>query len=102
MGSFVDFWVGIPEFPGDRKLIFLCFALLTHVVLLLGFRPFRVQFDLMGGCQTQWGPPNVLNPSPSAISILSTPHSSFRTFVLSLVTKFLFLELGPTGSAASR
>ena len=99
-GSFVDFWVEIPVFAGDMKLIFLCFALLTHVVLLLGFRHFRVQFDLLGECRTQRGPPNVLNPSPSAISIFSTPRSTCRAFVLFLVTKFLFLELGPTGSVS--
>ena len=33
MESFVDFWVGIPDFAGDMKLIFICFALLTNVVL---------------------------------------------------------------------
>ena len=37
MGAFLDFWVGIPEFAGDVKLIFICFALFTHVVLLLCF-----------------------------------------------------------------
>ena len=37
MGLFVDFWVGIPQFAGNMKLIFICFALLTHVVLLLCF-----------------------------------------------------------------
>ena len=31
MGLFVDFWVAIPEFPGDMKSAFLC------VVLLLCF-----------------------------------------------------------------
>ena len=100
MGSFVDFWVGIPEFAGDKKWIFICFALLTHVVWLLCFCYSSVQFDLLGGCRTLWGPPDVLNPSPSAISIFSTPRSIFRTFVLFLVTKFLFLELGPTGSVS--
>ena len=53
MGSFVDFWVGIPEFAGHMKLIFNCFALLTHVVLLLCFCYSLVQFDLLGGCRTQ-------------------------------------------------
>ena len=100
MGSFVDFLVGIPEFAGDMKLIFICFAILTHIVLLLYFCYSLVQFDLLGGCWTQWGPPNVLNPSPSAISTFGTRHSIFGTFVLFLVTKFLFLELGPTGSVA--
>ena len=37
MGSFVDFEVEIPESAGDTKLIFPCFALLGHVVLLLCF-----------------------------------------------------------------
>ena len=100
MGSFVDFWVGIPEFAADTKLIFIYFALLTHIVLLLGFRQFRVQFDLLGGWRTQWGPPNVLTRSPSAISIFSKPRSIFRTFVLFLETQFLFLEIGPTGSVS--
>ena len=40
MGSFLDFWVGIPEVAGDMKLIFICFALLTHLALLLCFRFF--------------------------------------------------------------
>ena len=75
MGSFVDFWVGITEFAGNMKLIFICFALVTHVVLFLCFCYSLVQFDLLGGCRTQWGPPNVLIPSPSAISIFSTPRS---------------------------
>ena len=90
MGSFVDFLVAIPEFAGDMKLIFICFSLLTHVVSLLCFRHFRVQFDLFGGCRTQWGPPDVLKPSPSAISFFNTPRSIFGTHVLFLVTKFLF------------
>ena len=38
MGSFVDFPVGIPEVAGDMKVIFVCFALLTHLALLLYFR----------------------------------------------------------------
>ena len=80
--------------------IYICFALLTHVVLLLCFCYSLVQFDLLGGCRTQWGPLNVLNPSPSAISIFSRPRSVSRSFVLFLVTKFLFLELGPTGSVS--
>ena len=46
MGSFVYIWVGIPEFVGDMKLIFICFALLTHAVLSLCCRHFWVQFDL--------------------------------------------------------
>ena len=37
MGSFVDFWVGIPGSTGDMKLIFLCLHLLTHFALLLCF-----------------------------------------------------------------
>ena len=90
MGSFVDFWVGIREFAGDMKLIFTCFALLTHVVLLLCFCYSLVQFDLLGGCQTLWGPPDVLNPSRSAISFFSTLRSIFRTFVLFSVTNFYF------------
>ena len=45
----------------------------------------------------QWGPPDVLIPSPSAISIFSTPRSIFSTLVLFLEAKFLFLELVPTG-----
>ena len=96
----MDFWVVIPEFEGDMKLIFLCFALLTNVVLLLGFHHFRVQIDLLGGSRTPLGPPNVLNPFSSAIFIFSTPRSIFRRFVLFLVTKFLLLELGPTGSVS--
>ena len=52
MGSFVDLWVGIPELAGDMKLIFFCFAFLTHVVLLLCFCYTLVQFDLLGGCRT--------------------------------------------------
>ena len=100
MGSFVDFWFGIPQFAGDMKLIFICFALLTQVVLLLCFCYSLVQFDILGGCRTQWGPLNVLNPSPSAISICSTPRSILRPFVLFLVTKFLFLKIGPTGSVS--
>ena len=40
MGSFVHFWVGIPEVAGDMKLIFICFDLLTHFALLLCFRYF--------------------------------------------------------------
>ena len=75
MGSFVDFWVRIREFTGEMQLILLCFAVLTHIVLFLGLRHFTVQFDLFQGCRTQWGPANVLNPSPSAISILSTPRA---------------------------
>ena len=97
MGWFAHFWVRFPEFAGDMKLIFLCFALLTLVVLLLCFRLFRVQFDLLGGCWTLWGPPDVLDPSPSAICFFSTSRSIFTTLVLFLVTKFVFLELGPTG-----
>ena len=100
MGSFVDLWVGVPEFAGNMKLIFICFALLTHVVLLLCFCCSLVQFDLLGGCRTLWGSPDVLNPSTSATSIFSTPLSIFRTFVLFLVKDFLFLELGPTGSVS--
>ena len=97
MGSFLDLWVGIPEFAGDMKLIFICFGLLTHVVLLLCSRHFWVHFDLLGGCQTEWGPPDVLRPSPGAIPFFSTPRSIFKTHVQFLVTKFPFLELGPTG-----
>ena len=74
MGSLEDFWVGIPEFAGDMKLIFLCFALLTHVVLLLCFCHFWVQFDLPGGHRMQCRPLDVINPSPSAISFFSTPR----------------------------
>ena len=48
MGPFVDFWVGFPEFAGDMKLMFICFALLTNVVLLLCFCYSLVQFDLFG------------------------------------------------------
>ena len=62
MGWFVDFSVGIREFAGDMKFILICFALLTHVVLLLCFCYSLVPFYLLGGCQTQWGPPGVLNP----------------------------------------
>ena len=47
MGSFVDFWVRIPEFAGDMKLICICFTLLTEVVLLLCYRLLSEQFD---GC----------------------------------------------------
>ena len=61
-----DFWVGIPEFARDMKLIFICFVLLTQVVLLLCFCYSLVQFDLLGGCCTQWDPPDVLNLSPTA------------------------------------
>ena len=86
MVSFVDLWVGIPKFAGDMKWIFICLALLTNVVLSLCFRHFLVQCDLLGGCQTQWGPTDVLKPSPSAISIFSTPRSIFRTTFLFLVT----------------
>ena len=50
MGSFVAFWVCISEFAGDVKFIFICFALLTHVVLLICFHHFAVQLDLLGGC----------------------------------------------------
>ena len=100
MASLVDFWVGIPEFAGDMKWIFCCFALLTHVVFLLCFCYCLVQLDLLGGYRTLWGPPNVLNPSASAISLLNTLGSIFRTFVLFSVTKFLFLELDPTGSVS--
>ena len=39
----------------------------------------------------------MLNASPITISIFSTSRSIFRTFVLRSVTKFLFLELSPTG-----
>ena len=91
MGSFADSRVGIPEVAGDMKLIFIGFAFLTHLALLLCFRIFLERWHLFGGCRTQWGPPVVLNPSPTTTSIFSTPRSIFRTFVL-------FLELGPTGS----
>ena len=96
MGSFVDFWVGIPEVAGDMKLIFICFALLTHLALLLCFRYFLEQWHLFGGCRTQWGPPVVLNPSPTTTSIFSTPRSFFRTLALFLAAKFLFLVLHHT------
>ena len=78
MGSFTDFYVGIRGFVGDMKLILMCFALLTHVALLLCFRHVLVQFDLLGGCWTGWGPPDVANSSPSYISNFSTPRSMFR------------------------
>ena len=97
MGSFLDFWVEIPEFAGDVKLRVVCVAPLTHVVLLLSFCHFLVGFDLFGGCGMQWGPPDVLIPAPSGVSILRTPRSIFSTLVPLLVTKFIFLELIPTG-----
>ena len=37
MGSFLDRWVGTPDFVGHMKLIFFYFVLFTHVVLLLLF-----------------------------------------------------------------
>ena len=90
MGSFVDFEVEIPESAGDMNLIFLRFALLTHIVLLLCFPRHLEQLGLFGGCRTQCGPPIVLLPSPGANSI-------FSTLVLFLVANFLFLELHHTG-----
>ena len=63
------FFVGIAEFAGDMKLRYICFALLTHLVLLLCFCHSLERSNLFGGCQTQWGPPDVLILSPSAISI---------------------------------
>ena len=97
MGSFLDFWVGIPGSAGDMKLILIRFDLLTHFALLLCFRHSLKQWDLFVGCRTQWGPPVVLNPFPLAISIFSTPRSIFSTRVLFLIAKFPFLELVPTG-----
>ena len=46
MGSFVGFEVGISQSVGDMKLIFVCFALFTHVVLLLCFPHPLEQLDL--------------------------------------------------------
>ena len=97
MGSFVDFWVGIPGSTGDMKLIFICLHLLTHFALLLCFRYFFERLHLFGGCRTQWGPPVVLSPSPTATPIFSTPRSIFETLALFLAAKFLFLELHRTG-----
>ena len=76
MGSFVDYLVGIPE------LIFIGVALLTQAVWLLCSCPFFMQYDLFGGSQMQWGPSDVLIPSPSAISFFSTPRSIFRILVV--------------------
>ena len=97
MGSFVNFWVGIPGSTGDIKLIYICFDLLTNFALLLCFRYFFERLHLFGGCWTQWGPPVVLNPSPTTTLSFSTPHSIFRTLALFLAAKFLFLELHHTG-----
>ena len=58
-----------------------------HAVLLLCVCQFWVEFDLFGVSWTQWGRPDVLNPSPRATSIFSTARSIFRTLVLSSVTK---------------
>ena len=55
------------------------------------------RLDLFEGCRMQWGPSDVLIPSPGAISIFSTPLSIFSTRVLFSVAKFLFLELDHTG-----
>ena len=47
---FADFLVGIPEFAENMRLICICFALLTHIVLFLCFCHFLVQFHLFEGC----------------------------------------------------
>ena len=96
-GSGMDFWVGIPQLVGDVNLIFICLALLHHVVMLPCFRHVLVQFDLLAAWRTQWGPPDVLNPSPSTISFFSTSHSISRTLVPFLLTTFLFPKIRSYG-----
>ena len=96
MGSFVDFWVGMPKFAGHMKLILICFAFLTRFFLLC-FRHSLLELDLLGGCRTRSGPLDVVIPSSRGVSIFSTGHSILSTLVLFLVTKFAFLEVVPTG-----
>ena len=55
MGWFVDFWVRIPEFAGDMKWIFICFPLLTHVVLLLCFCYSLVQLNIYSEVAGRYG-----------------------------------------------
>ena len=50
--------------------------------------------DAMGAANCACGGPIL---SKMDVSIFRTPRSIFRIFVLFLVTKFLFLELLPTG-----
>ena len=100
MESFVHFWVGIPKSAGDMKLIFICFAPLTHVVWLLYFRHFLEGLHLFGGCLAQWGPPFVLIASSRVISFFITPRPTFGALVLYLEATFLFLELDHTGPAS--
>ena len=73
---------------------------LTHFALLRCFCHSLEGWDLFGDCQRQQGLPVVLNSSPGAILIFSTPHSIFSARVLFLVTKFLFLELVRTGTVS--
>ena len=48
MGSLVDFRVSIPEPADDIKLLFICFTLLTHVILLLCVPQSLELMDLSG------------------------------------------------------
>ena len=48
MGSFVDFYVGIPQSAWEMKLIFFCSAPVTHLVLLLCIRLYWEPLDPYG------------------------------------------------------
>ena len=72
MGSLVEFYIGIPKSAGDMKLMFICFAVLTHILLLVCFLYHLEHSDLIGGFQTQCRPSVALIRSASANSIFRT------------------------------
>ena len=86
-------WISRLEFQGLRGF----FGSPHPLFLLLCCCYFFERLHLFGGCRTQCGPPVVPHPSPTTVSLFSTPRSFFRTLALFLAAKFLFLELHHTG-----
>ena len=97
MGSFGDFWVGIPGSTGDMKLIFICLDLLIHFALLLCFCYFFLAIAPIFRLPDAMRTTGCAKSLPNYYFFFSTRRSIFRTLALFLAAKFLFLELHHTG-----